>query len=582
MLRKSLIASGIILVGLLAATGRLTATAVAPLGSDLEQNRGTITPPKGDPFTLYLPANIDIPPVERGGVWVHGSVAAPSNLNPILSADSPSSDVHRWFFPRLIGLDANTGALVPTEMATRWEVSDDGLTWTFYLRDGVVWSDGNSVDAIDFKFTYDAIASDQVESPRKSAIGNIKQIEVVNNLTAKVEFGGVQCDALVVLQTGWLPSHLYASDFSDIMDNPYNQAPPVSAGPFLFQSWAQDDTITTVRNETYWKGAPNLDGWRYKVVVEEGVAQLQNGAIDLLGLDAADVAAVQTDPDLNLFTFEDDGYSYIALNLADPSNPQPGQDDSGNIITQDPHPILSELAVRQAIAHAVDYDSILQDVYMGGGYRIASNVLPAIDWAHNDALSPYPFNATQAQTLLTNEGWVDADNDGIRERDGITLTLRLMTNNSSTRTAVVMALEEDLEAVGFDITLEILPFNVMVDALLSQTYDMAMLGWTGLGTDPDDGTFWSTSADVPGSGFNAVSYSNSQLDELYVQGNSVPSCATAERAPFYKQIQQILHDDLPYVFLFGNMGAIAYTREFRGLQPGPWDFYEGVEGWSLR
>ncbi|MFO7635453.1 MAG: ABC transporter substrate-binding protein, partial [Caldilinea sp.] len=158
-----------------------------------------------------------------GGVWTRSSSADASILNPILSADATSSAIHAMLVPALIGQDPITGAFVPAgSMSDRWEVSDDGLVWTFYLRGGVTWSDGESVDAADFKYTYEAIASDLVETPRKSSVEQIESIEVIDPLTLQITFKQVKCDGLGDLGLGWLPSHLFAADFSDVMTSSYN------------------------------------------------------------------------------------------------------------------------------------------------------------------------------------------------------------------------------------------------------------------------------------------------------------------------------------------------------------------------
>lgn len=144
-----------------------------------------------------------------GGAWSRSSGADASILNPILSSDASSSAIHSMLVPGLIGGDPFTGEFVPEgSMSERWEVSEDGLVWTFFLRDGVTWSDGDPVDAADFKFTYDAIASDLVESPRKSAVEQIESIEVLDPLTLQITFKQVKCDGLGDLGLGWLPSHL--------------------------------------------------------------------------------------------------------------------------------------------------------------------------------------------------------------------------------------------------------------------------------------------------------------------------------------------------------------------------------------
>ena len=339
----------------------------------------------------------------QGGVWVEGSSADATILNPILASDSASFDVLGWFFPSLLGQDPFSGAIVPTEMAESWDVSEDGLVWTFHLQDGVMWTDGEQVTADDFKFTYNAIASDLVETPRKANLDNIESIEVLDSLTIQVTYAEVKCDALNNLGLGWLPSHLYAEDFSDVMDSPLNEEPTVSAGPFVFNEWTRDDNSTVLRNDAYWKGAPNMDGWIYKIVPDPGarLAQLQTGELDLVGVQPEQLTTVELDSNLNLYKFKDDGYSYIGLNQADPQNPQAGQDEDGNHVEQDPHPILSDLAVRQAIAHALDYDSIISTVYLGQGYQVASNVLPAVGWAHDPSLQPMPSTPNWRHRFLT-------------------------------------------------------------------------------------------------------------------------------------------------------------------------------------
>ncbi len=543
-------------------------------------------PTSGDAATSGAAATDAAAPsggIASGGVWTRSSSADASILNPILYSDSTSFSVIQQLFPALISTDPFSGALVPDgSMSEGWEVSDDGLIWTFKLREGVTWSDGEPVDADDFKFTYDAIASELVETPRKSNVEGIESIEVLDPLTVQVTFKEVKCDGLNDLGLGWLPSHLYAEDYSDIMENPYNDAPPVSAGPFTFQSWTRDDNTILVRNEDYWEGAPYMDGMIYRIVPDPGarLAQLQSGEVDEIGVQPEQIAVVDADPNLNRFNFKDDGYTYIGLNLANPENPTEGQDEDGNLVEQDPHPILSDPAVRQAIAHSLDYATIIDNVYLGQGYQIAANVLPAVEWAHDPDLAPYDYDTDLAAQLLDEAGWIDSDGDGIREKDGEPLALTLSTNaGNTTREDLGVLVQDQLNAVGFDITFEAIDFGALVEVMLGQTFDMVIIGWTGLGTDPNDDSFWHTKFDTPGSGFNFVSYQNERVDELLEQGLAVPRCAPEERAPYYREIQQIIHDDIPYVFVTGSVGNFGYNARWEGLNPGPWSFYWNPQEW---
>lgn len=527
----------------------------------------------------------DMADVRQGGVFVRAASDDPTILNPILSSGTNSSMVHNQINPTLIGQDAFTGEIVPTELAESWDVSDDGLVWTFSLRDDVFWSDGEQVDAEDFKFTYDAIADEQVETPRKSVIELIESIETPDAQTVVVTFTEVKCDGLTDLGLGLLPSHLYAADFSDIMTSPENEAPSVSAGPLVFNEWSRDEAVTMLRNDTYFKGAPHMDGMIFKEIPDAGarLAQIQTGEVDYLGVQPEQLTTLELDSRLEVYKFKDDGYSYIGLNLADPANPQPGLDEEGNVVDQDAHPILSDRQVRLAIAHALDYETIISRVYLGQGYPLASNVLPAVEWAYDESIQPYAYDAELAASILEEAGWVDSDGDGVRENaDGDTLTLRLQTNAGNTTREDLGALVQDqLNAIGFDIQFEAIEFGTLVGELLGQTFDMVIIGWTGLGTDPNDDVFWRLQFDTPGSGFNFVSYSNERVDELLQQGLSIPGCDTAERAPYYKEIQQIIHDEIPYVFVTGSIGNQGYNTRWDGIEPGPWSFWYNLEKWSL-
>lgn len=110
---------------------------------------------------------------------------------------------------------------------------------------------------------------------------------------------------------------------------------------------------------------------------------------------------------------------------------------------------------------------------------------------------------------------------------------------------------------------------------------MVIIGWTSTGADPNDDNLWQTQYDTPGSGFNFTSYHNPEVDQLLDEGVSIPGCAEADRAPVYQQIQQIIHDDVPYVFISGSVGNVGYTNKWQGLDPGEWSFYWNVEQWSL-
>lgn len=526
-------------------------------------------------------------PLATGGpnIWRNANIADAENLNPILSADTASSGITNFMFPALIGQDPFTGEFVTDgALAESWEISDDNLIYTFKLRDNVKWSDGDAVDSADFKFTYDAIASDLVETPRKSLLQGIESIETPDPLTIVVKFSEARCDGLGNLGLALLPSHLYKADFSDVMTLGVDSV-PVSAGPFTLKSWTRDDNIVMESNPSYWEGAPKMEGSIVRVVPDPAaqLAQFQAGELDVIGLQPDQIEAAKAIPNTTIYNFKDDGYDYVGLNLANPENPQPGRDENGNLIEQEPHPILGDVKVRKAIAHSLDYATIIDTVYLKQGYQIAANVLPAIPWAFDAELQPYAFDLDAANALLDEAGWTDADGNGIREKDGKSLELSLITNaGNKTREDLGALVQDQLKQVGIDVKFEAIDFGVVVEQLLGQKFDMVIIGWTGTGTDPNDENLWSTQFDTPDSGFNFVSYHNAEMDDLLTKGVTVAGCKSEDRAPFYKQIQKLIHDDVPYVFISGGVGNIGYSNRWEGIDPGTWSFAHNIQEWSVK
>lgn len=538
------------------------------------------------------------PPIPQGGFIIESSFADASQLNPILSADSASSDVNSKLYLGLVTLHEETGEIIG-QIAESWEVSEDGLTYTFHLRDDIVWSDGEPLTAEDVKFTYDAIASDLVETPRKSNVELVDSMEVVDDYTLEVNFTEIDCTALQNFTLGVLPAHAFADDFSDIMDSPENSAPSVTSGPFVFSEHEADSFVTLLANPDYYEGAPNVEGWTYRIFADQSaeLEALLAGETDVTTVSPQFVSVVEGaiaegDP-LQMKKFFDDGYTYIGFNMANPDNPQPGWEDldeDGEYdpdeppLEQEPHPVFSDRAVRLAISHAIDYTNIINRVVFGEGTQAVSNVLPAVEWAYDESLQPYEFDTEMAAQILTDAGWEDTNGDGIREKDGQQLRFTLMTNaGNEVRENIAQIVKDTLESeeLGFAVDLEIIEFGTVVENLLGQTFDAVIIGWTGLGSDPEDSSFWAYRNDSPGGGFNFVSYYNEEVEEKLNEARSLPGCGVEERGQLYRDIQTQILDDAPYTFLYVPLTNVVWNTRLEGIDPQPWSTYYNVEGWYL-
>jgi peptide/nickel transport system substrate-binding protein len=533
------------------------------------------------------------PPIPEGGFVTEISFADAKILNPILSNDAPSDDVHALLFGAALRTDPFTGEIIP-DLTEGWEVSEDGLTYTFKVRDGVYWSDGTQVTGKDFAFTYEALMYGELDSPRLSNVEYIEEINLIDDMTVEIVYSEVNCAALIDLGLGWLPAHMYAPDYSDIMENDLDTNPTVTNGPFLFQEWVKDDHITLVRNPDYWQGAPHLEGWIYKIVPNAtvGVQQLKIGEADIYdGIEPKYLVEMELQEHLTLFKYFDDGYDYVAFQMGDPDDPQPRLNEDSSVNEEHGmHPILGDKLVRYAIVYAIDRNAIISKVIFGQGAPMHANTLPGIEWAYNDELEPREYDPEKAAALLEEAGWTDQDGDGIREchgclhaDEGAPLALNMITNaGNETRESIGVIVQDQLGDLGFDIEFEAMEWNAFVGTLVGQTFDMCIVGWTDLGSDPDDEGLFASQNDLPDAAFNFVSYYNPEVDELLKEAKTLPGCAAEDRGPLYRQVQEFMYEDQPYDFLFVPRDILVYNKRIDGINPGAWKFRYNIHEWFIQ
>ncbi|MEM7127536.1 MAG: ABC transporter substrate-binding protein [Chloroflexota bacterium] len=534
---------------------------------------------------------------QQGGFLVESISADATTLNPLFAQDDPSFRAITKIYLSLLNTDPFSGEIIGS-IAESWEASDDSLEYTFYLRDDINWSDGTPLTAKDVKFTFDAIASEEVGSSRAFAVQLVEEVQMVDDYTVKFVFTDVDCSALGNLGMNILPAHKFAADFSDMVDSPENEAPSVGSGPFLFKEWARDDHITLVANPDYYKGAPNVDGWTLRVFADSAAeleailaGEIDVGAVEPQFVSTVEDAIAAGDP-LAITKSFSDGYQYITFNLADPNNAQRGYvDENGNEafdpdeppLINDPHPVLGDIAVRKAIAHSIDYGNLIDKVLFGQGVQAVADILPAVEWAYDDTLEPYAFDPELAASILDEAGWVAESEGAVRAKDGVPLSFTLATDaGSDTNENILLIVKDSLEQIGFEVNLDIMEWGALIDILDNQTYDAVKIGWVGLGSDPDNSWYWTYRNDDPGFGFNSGSYYNETQEANIWAARSVPGCATEERAPYYKENQQIVYDEQPYTFLYVPLAnTITHTR-VNGTNPGPWSTYYNVEEWFIQ
>ncbi len=508
---------------------------------------------------------------------------APTTYNPVYATDPAAQSVIAKLYPRLLGQDPQGGFITPTELAQRWEISPDGRTYTFFLRDNLRWSDGQPVTAADVKFTYDALASPLARSPYRDRSVGIAQIDAPNTTTLVVQLTGPNCAVLHSLRQPILPSRYFAADFSDLATHALNQTPTVSAGPFLWQE-QNAERIVLVRNSDYWRGAPQIARWEVRILPDPKARRqaLAAGEVDLVQFSTEESVGPIADPlpNATLYLAQSDGYSFLALNLADPANPAPGRGPDGARLPQSPHPILGDPAVRAAIASAIDYEQIIAEVFYGRATHPAAYVPVTTSWAYADDLLPPAYDLAHAARLLEEAGWIDDDGDGVRSRNGQTLRLGLQTNEDNLRRVqMAQLIATQLSRVGIQAVAAPLPFEELTTTLLGQRFDLVVIGWENLGADPGNSPFWHSQADVPGAGYNFTSVQDAEIDARLDAAAQLPGCDLNTRGELYRQVQARVAELQPYVPLAAPQAVWAYATRWEGIAPGPWSLDYNVTTW---
>lgn len=545
-------------------------------------------------LTTAALAQDDTPAAGSGGPIIAANLGSDiKTLNPILANDGSSTAITGRLFPALIGVDyetLNLAANQPGALATNIEISEDGLTYTITLRDDWNWSDGTPITSADYKYAFDAIASEETTSPLTYVLEYIESVEAPDPHTVVVTAKAPGCTVLNNISfVPVVPSHIYSAQFptfADMNESDFNlQDPGATANVWKFGNFRPGEQVTLLADPNYpdaYQGAVIPEGFVYRNVADETLIMEQFIAGDLTYIGAPadrqdemrEMGAAGT---AQVVEYPASSIQFIGLNTADPTNPQPGLDEEGNPIDQGHHPVLGDVRVRQALMYAMDWEAINAGGLNGEGIQLASHVLPN-SWAYDESIPFFEYDPERASALLEEAGWMDDDNDPSTPRvaqgalyaaDGTPLafTLKANTGNDSSE-AIGTLLVEQWGAVGFDVDFQVIDFNILLDEFVGQTFDAIMLFWGFSFPDsPDDAraTFHPVN-DVPGSGFNVSSYSNERVNEILDEANSVPGCDEAARKELYSEMFTILRDEVPWIW-------VDTTTIVAGAQP-------GVENWD--
>jgi peptide/nickel transport system substrate-binding protein len=484
-------------------------------------------------------------PSEGAATFRIGAPVAIDTLNPLSSYMQLGFEVFLLLYDPLVRYDENyepVGCL-----AENWSVSDDQLTWTFQLRDGVTWHDGEPFTSKDVKFTYDLMADSGLGYMYSSYLTGITDIECPDDLTVVIKTEEPKANMLMNT-TPILPEHIWSQVSKDELEV-YTNENPVGTGPFKFDSSSQG-VIKLVRNDSYFGKVPSMDECVFvKYDNSDTLAQaLSLGEIDAaVSLNPAQKNQLENDKNVTLISGEIPGFTQIGINCwTDAAS-------SGN-------PLLKDKTVRQAIEYAIDKEKIVQMAYGGEGEAGTTLLNPGQFYHYEPAGDELrSYNIEKGNELLDQAGYQDTDGDGIRENaagDKLEFSLITIADNSEEIKAGQLIVS-DCQKIGISIKNETMDDGALQDQINAGSFDMFIWGWGG-DVDPSVILELITTDQIGGN--NEPHFSNPRYDELFLKQMTMMDEKERQAAVF--EMQKIAYDEAPYIILLydNNLQAIRSDK----------------------
>lgn len=470
------------------------------------------------------------------GVLVVGQIAEPQSMDPHAVTAVNDFRILMNVYDGLVRYSAGTLEVEPA-LATSWAISEDGKTYTFKLREGVTFHDGTPFNAEAVVFNFDRMLKEDHPYhntgpfPLSFFFSAVEAVEAVDPVTVRFTLNAPYAPFLSNLA---YPTGLIVSPAAVMQHGVDFGRNPSGTGPFRFAEWKANESVVITRNEGYWDGMAASEAVVFRPISDANtrVAEMLSGGIDLM-VEVPPVALSQ--------------FQTPAFQIAEQAGPH-----VWFLILNAKEGPFADKRVRQAANYAINKEALVNDVLEGTAAVAAGPTPPAFSWAYNETLQAYPYDPDRARALIAEAG-----------AEGAELTFYVTEGGSGMLDPVAMgtAIQADLEAVGFKVKIETYEWNTFLGQVnpgLEGKADMAEMAW--MTNDPDTLPFLAlrTEAWPDKGGFNSGYYSNPKVDELLEAARA--STDQAERARLYREMQVIVQDDAPWVFV-ANWKQNAVTTD---------------------
>jgi peptide/nickel transport system substrate-binding protein len=507
-----------------------------------------------------------VPKPARGGTAVEALIGQATVLNPLFETNESTRDVNRLIYQGLTAVDSQQN--VVGVLASDWTVSPDHMSWTFTIRDGVKWADGQPFGVDDVLFTYHVLQDLEYQQPGADVW---RQVGIAAGKPGTVVFTLRAPDASfpLSLRVGIVPKHIFAGMApGQIQASPYSGVRAFGTGPFKVGTINQL-AITLDRNP-YADPQPYLDHLVLRTYPatdpQLAIRAVLSGAADLVGgIQPQEVDTLQGRTDLTVMEGRMFTNAFVAFN----------PDGDGRQFFSDPK-------VRQALVQGIDRQKIVADV-MAGRADADPNPIPTADWAYSAAAAnQHPFDAVTAARTLETAGWVLDPSSRLRTNGGVTFKVTLVAADSYPNQQVAQEISAQLEQLGVEVDVKPLPASKLLqDYLLTHHYQMALVS-IDVGPDPDQFTLWHSGIDPSSLNF-AYSRGWGLIDKDLEDGRN--AVEPSSRLAAYIDFQMLMADAAPAIFLYAGRYEYAVSQRVHGVRFNkaiePYDRFQYVTDWYV-
>ncbi|MFB5673322.1 ABC transporter substrate-binding protein [Paenibacillus terreus] len=506
---------------------------------------------------------------ERTDTVIVGLTDPSGSFTPYFAQSGYDGNVTSLLFAPLVSV--NKEGLPYADLAEKYEVSDDQLTYTFHLRPDSKFSDGSPLTADDVAFTWTLLHDKSYdgdfditeahvkggEAYKEGKASSIEGIKVIDPQTISATLEKPNATALLLLGSDVLSKAYYGKDYKfgqlDYIKNLHSN--PLGNGAYKLEKFIPGQEVRFIANEYYYKGKPKLEHFIYKTTDGDTWQFLETGEQDYASFPATtdNIEKLKNLGFVNLTPYTASNYGYLRLNFE--------------------HEAIKDKRVRQALTYGLDRQTIYVDSNQGAA-TVANIPTSPISWTYTEeGINPYKYDPEKANQLLDEAGWTMGA-DGIREKDGKPLTIHFIGSKKQATDIFIAVASENYKAIGVKFEPEqFADFNSQLAKLESGDYDMAAFS-TSLMTDPADGVRDFVSGEISG-------YDNPEVKKLYEQ--ALATSDTEERKKIYHELYKVVNDDLPYIFTSNNKLVVATNGRLEGLEINPfWGISTSLPNWTLK